>query len=1068
MKVLETCKKALISRGRRGGRLPLTAAAAVIGLFAWGDVVISDNMALSSTLTLDVPAGETWTYSGVISGSSGIVKNGGGTLCLTGANTFTGGIVVNEGSLDTSSATVNGWGTGTVTVNSTGTKVCRVVVRNSESAPIHFTGPTTDACEGIYVEKRTSGTSTLGGAITADGNLYVKTFGSDTSSDKDTTRLQFNGTVTVASPGRLALAPHCKVEFRKLVTANVLEGYWAANTATEDGGNPGVVKLCVASNKITRIVLDRTRVQAGIKHAIAGSIIEWTGLHPEGGSLDIAGCSIVVKGLVTPAGITQFAGTPYEKSFAVENTGNSTATFELIGAPADYTGYARFGNMRVSVGVIPPSGTTARLHLYGRRHSLNRITFSRVTYLEGDMTFENPFDLNINNAASVYLNTTNPRSFCSLTGFGLSSCNLYIQSADTLASIPDDYTITISTTANSHIYLPDAGSTLRVKSIYDGASPAHHLAAGTWTKDTPGTPLDTSGVARLTRGTFIAATPVAEPSSITWTAGAGADTSVGTAANWGLENMPNLGIYGVSATVPTANPVLTFPAGDTLLTALAINPARPTDGGTSTSVFEAADATARLLLQENGLSFASHGEQPCTYVYNLSVPTYLTGTSSLVFSSNDVVNVSGSLRGRGKLNIDLGGSHNNVKNYAPGTNAENLETTGGVLNLAGNNAFDGDVTVSNGVVNVSGTLGVTNDSGTFTLGANYRVTSGDENWVNYGCAVFSNATVNKKYVGNALGQGGAYKNAATWQRFAGTNVMNGFVHINASHYAVLLPGANVTFAGGYTADNAFALMPPTVSGSSAKVTFTGPWKGGNASKSHFYAGNQSGSLHVVFACKGSYSPRYFDLYGANNFFECTVDDAITAPYLYLRSSGTLSLTNCTVRFPCFYSDTSAVLTGSDGGCLEITSGWTSADVDSRLYRGKIQGDLTLRMSGQDGNRQRLSGCVATSCGDVEVTGGTLQFDADSSWLVGTNVTVRGTGTLAINSANTFNEEFAVVHFEDGGKIDVPAGVAQKFAEGWVDGVKLPPNRYTAANLPAHVSGAGAIIIAGQGMMILFR
>ena len=122
---------------------------------------------------------------------------------------------------------------------------------------------------------------------------------------------------------------------------------------------------------------------------------------------------------MTPAGITQFAGTPYEKSFSVENTGTSTATFELAGAPADYTGYARFGNMRVSVGVIPPSGTTARLHLYGRRHSLNRITFSRVTYLEGDMTFENPFDLNINNAASVYLNTTNPRSFCSLTGFGL-------------------------------------------------------------------------------------------------------------------------------------------------------------------------------------------------------------------------------------------------------------------------------------------------------------------------------------------------------------------------------------------------------------------------------------------------------------------------------------------------------------------------------------------------------------------------------------------------------------------------------------------------------------------------
>ena len=51
------------------------------------------------------------------------------------------------------------------------------------------------------------------------------------------------------------------------MTADVLEGYWAANTATEDGGNPGVIRLNAFSNLITRIVLDRTRVQAGRKHA---------------------------------------------------------------------------------------------------------------------------------------------------------------------------------------------------------------------------------------------------------------------------------------------------------------------------------------------------------------------------------------------------------------------------------------------------------------------------------------------------------------------------------------------------------------------------------------------------------------------------------------------------------------------------------------------------------------------------------------------------------------------------------------------------------------------------------
>ena len=146
----------------------IAVGAVLLGLFAFADTTVTDDLALTSTLTLNVPEGETWTYSGVISGSSGIVKNGGGTLCLTGANTFTGGITVNEGTLDTSSATSSGWGTGTVTVNSTGTKVCRVVIRNTEVAPLAFTGPTTDQYEGIYVEESSDGCSELNGAITAE------------------------------------------------------------------------------------------------------------------------------------------------------------------------------------------------------------------------------------------------------------------------------------------------------------------------------------------------------------------------------------------------------------------------------------------------------------------------------------------------------------------------------------------------------------------------------------------------------------------------------------------------------------------------------------------------------------------------------------------------------------------------------------------------------------------------------------------------------------------------------------------------------------------------------------
>jgi autotransporter-associated beta strand protein len=51
-------------------------------------------------------------YSGILSGSGGLVKSGAGTLTLSGANTFTGGAVINAGTLDVSAG-----GAGAVVVN---------------------------------------------------------------------------------------------------------------------------------------------------------------------------------------------------------------------------------------------------------------------------------------------------------------------------------------------------------------------------------------------------------------------------------------------------------------------------------------------------------------------------------------------------------------------------------------------------------------------------------------------------------------------------------------------------------------------------------------------------------------------------------------------------------------------------------------------------------------------------------------------------------------------------------------------------------------------------------------
>jgi autotransporter-associated beta strand protein len=1033
----------------------IAVGAVLLGLFAFADTTVTDDLALTSTLTLNVPEGETWTYSGVISGSSGIVKNGGGTLCLTGANTFTGGITVNEGTLDTSSATSGGWGTGTVTVNSTGTKVCRVVIRNTEVAPLAFTGPTTDQYEGIYVEESSDGCSELNGAITAAGDLYIKTYGADTAALMNTKRLTVGGTVTVTSPGRLALAPHCRVDFSGLVTADVLEGYWTANSATADGGNPGIISLNAYSNLITRIILDRTRLRNGASYSIAGSVIEWTGLHPEGGSVDMAGNAIWVRDLVTPAGMTEFEGTPYESSFEVFNSSSTARGLYLRDHPSGYV-YARFGS-NVQLSIVYNKQT---LHFANRRHSLQKIVASDKVYIEGSTSFDKPFTFEVNNGQIVYLQTTGAKAFATLSGISLGSCQLHIK-ASALAGIPDDYSTYLSLNQNSHIYLDDGG-TMRLSYIKD-AYAGVDLAAGTWTASTPGTPLDNKSAARLASGTYVTATPVAETSSITWTGG-GADTSVSTPENWGLVDAPDFSKYGVTATVPTADPTLTFPSGDTLLSGLVLNPQRPADGGTSTVTLEAADATSRLFLQSENLSFADHGLYPCTYVYDMTVPTYLMSAVSLSFSSNDVVTLDGALRGSKALKIGLGGRHNNY----------DQKTTGGILNFTGDNAHAGDITISNGVINVSGTLGVPGDTGTLTAICNYKVTLGGETWYDYGSILFTNATVNKAFTGTVLGMISGIQNQGDWLQFVGTNVMNGYFYVSSSHWVHTRDGTDITFAGGYRAGNGFTLYPPPGAESSAKVTFTKPWRGDNASKSQFFvagAGSSYGKMHVVFACAGSTSKAYFDLHGnsGRNTFECTADDAISASNLYMRSQAVLTITNCTIRFPRFYSDSTAVkIEGKDGGHFMLTNGWTSAEVSSRPFRGTLEGDISLTMAGVAGRTQRLTGCVATSCGDVEVSGGTLEFSSNSSWLVGTNVTVRGTGTLKIGQSETFNKDFAVVRFEDEGKIEVPSGVVQKFAKGWVGDRELPYGQYTAANLPAHVSGAGVICIAGKGLTIIMR
>ena len=68
-----------------------------------------------------------------------------------------------------------------------------------------------------------------------------------------------------------------------------------------------------------------------------------------------------------------------------------------------------------------------------------------------------------------------------------------------------------------------------------------------------------------------------------------------------------------------------------------------------------------------------------------------------------------------------------------------------------------------------------------------------------------------------------------------------------------------------------------------------------------------------------------------------------------------------------------------------------------------------------------------------------------------------------------DRKHAVIRFADSGKIEIPEGVMQTFYDGWNGDTPLRQGMtYTAAELPEHIAGAGAIHIARHGTYLMFR
>jgi fibronectin-binding autotransporter adhesin len=149
-----------------GNALSLTGN--IVTTYAASNSTYSIDTNLVGSEGVNVAGGGSLVLSGVLSGSGSLIKDGAGTLTLSGANTYDGGTTVHTGKLILASR--QGLGSGSATVGD-GTSSASLTLNIAGTGTIAntFVFNTTNA-NGLVGG---SGTNTLGGGITLNQNLSV-------------------------------------------------------------------------------------------------------------------------------------------------------------------------------------------------------------------------------------------------------------------------------------------------------------------------------------------------------------------------------------------------------------------------------------------------------------------------------------------------------------------------------------------------------------------------------------------------------------------------------------------------------------------------------------------------------------------------------------------------------------------------------------------------------------------------------------------------------------------------------------------------------------------------------
>nr|WP_222533414.1 Ig-like domain-containing protein [Azospirillum sp. 412522] len=928
-----------------------------------GSATVSGAITLSGNTTIGV-SGTGLTLSNAIGGAFNLVKDGTGTLTLSGTNTYTGTTTVGAGTL-TVTGTLNGSSAGAVTVGTGGTL---------------------------------AGTGTVNGGLTVQSGGTLSPGIAGTNSGVGT--LTVNGGLTIQSGGTLAVDLVSTSSYDQVAVTGAVD---VSSATLTTGGSYTPVKT-TSGDSFAIVTNDGSDAVTGSFNGLASG----ASITLNSGSITISyaagsnGNDVVLTGPVNQA--------PALGGFTTAGTVNDNATTTPFGSVTVTDADDTTGTFTVTITYTAANGTLSSAG--------GGLTGSAGSYT---LTATTPSGLQALLRALVFTPTNNQvvpgstvaTSFTLTASDGTTSSSANSSTSFTTTSINDAPTdIALS---NSSVSVYDGSSatvgTLSATDADTGQTLTYSLVGGSGSTDNSlftisGTSLVANDASTLTAGQSYSVRVQVSDGTTTY------EKSFTISVNNDLV----VDVLAVDSSAPAGTYSADKADGGGLDLREAI---------TIANAFLNTNPSSTVTIRFDG-TLTGTITLPTSLAVRSGVALAMDSTSDNL--SLIIQGVSSSLTMAGTLNVSVAtGDTLTINNVLAGSGAGLTKTGAGTLALGGNNSYTGATTVSGGGLTINGSIDVNSavsvGSGTtLTVGAStleigslagagtVAVASGKELTVGS-----SNASTS--FSGNFSGAGDLIKMGSGTMTLSGTSsgsfsgttaVREGTLSVagdaNLGSGTVTLNGGTLTVTGADTIDNAIALGSNggTVSNGSA-LTLSGAISGTSTLTK---AGG--GTLTLSTATSNG------------SAWNLSVDDGTVSVDSASRlgtgsitlSDGTLSVTGTTTLV-------NAVAITNANAKIDVTGSATAT------FSGVLSGSLGLAKTGT--GTLALSNAANTYSGALSILGtlelqsalsassftlgnssAVLAFNNSSAMTVSASisgqgtVTKSGTGTATLSGANTWS------------------------------------------------------------------